>query len=231
MQVARGERARGLDVDARLAVGRTSAPRSRPAAPRPPGARPRSVPRRSSASACSSAPKANLAVARPTPQSGVLLKVILYSVRNRPYARRVHAESGPGGALHPGAWPRPKEEVPTWKRVEKPFSSFPTLLPGRVARRLSTRQASGRRTAAGRIEAIVRMAEQNPEDAREALWRLQADWEARKRLERDSRRRADPGGAADRGGDPARTLGAGAHRIRNCGSGCPELMEWLGGAS
>jgi hypothetical protein len=77
------------------------------------------------------------------------------------------------------------------------------------------------------VEALVSMAELNPEGARAALWRLQRDWMTLKRLERGL------------GGDlnqAALRIGATIHLARaELGSAdpqlrrrLPELMEWLG---
>lgn len=76
------------------------------------------------------------------------------------------------------------------------------------------------------VEALVTMAEPNPEGAREALWRLQTDWKTLKRLERGL------------GGDPTQAalrIGATIHLARaELGSPVPqlrrrlpEMMEWL----
>ena len=77
------------------------------------------------------------------------------------------------------------------------------------------------------VEAIVAIAELNPEGAREGLWRLQGDWEALKLLEPyfggDSTQAALRLGAAIQ---LARAeLASPAPRLRQR---LPELMEWLG---
>ena len=77
------------------------------------------------------------------------------------------------------------------------------------------------------VEAIVAIAELNPEGAREALWRLQGDWETLKLLEPhidgNSTQAALRLGAAIQ---LARTeLASPAPRLRQR---MPELMEWLG---
>ena len=77
------------------------------------------------------------------------------------------------------------------------------------------------------VEAIVEIAEEDPEGAREGLWRLQADWKTRKLLERYI------------GGDPdlaALRLGAAIQIARTelisptpqLRRRLPELMRWLG---
>jgi hypothetical protein len=77
------------------------------------------------------------------------------------------------------------------------------------------------------VEAIVEIAELNPEGAREALWRLQGDWETLKLLEPhiggNSTQAALRLGAAIQ---LARAeLASPAPRLRQR---LPELMEWLG---
>jgi hypothetical protein len=77
------------------------------------------------------------------------------------------------------------------------------------------------------VEALVRIAEPNPDGAREALWRLQTDWKTLKRLERGL------------GGDPTQAalrIGAAIHLARaelglpapQLRRRMPEMMEWLG---
>jgi hypothetical protein len=77
------------------------------------------------------------------------------------------------------------------------------------------------------VEALVSMAEPDPEGARAALWRLQTDWTTLRRLERGL------------GGDPTQAalrIGATIHLARaELGSPepqlrrrLPEMMEWLG---
>ncbi len=77
------------------------------------------------------------------------------------------------------------------------------------------------------VEAVVAMAELDPEKARAALWRLQTDWATLERLEKRLG-----------GGTPLATLriGAAIHLARAELSSpspqlrrrLPELMEWLG---
>ena len=77
------------------------------------------------------------------------------------------------------------------------------------------------------VEAIVEIAELNPEGAREALWRLQGDWETLKLLE------LHVGGGAIQA---ALRLGAAIQLARaelaspepQLRQRLPELMEWLG---
>ena len=77
------------------------------------------------------------------------------------------------------------------------------------------------------VEAIVEIAELNPEGAREALWRLQGDWETLKLLE------PHVGGSSTQA---ALRLGAAIQLARaelasptpRLRQRMPELMEWLG---
>jgi hypothetical protein len=77
------------------------------------------------------------------------------------------------------------------------------------------------------VEAIVAIAEMNPQGAREGLWRLQADWKTRKLLE------PHIGGGPDLA---ALRLGAAIQIARaelaspapQLRRRLPELMEWLG---
>ena len=77
------------------------------------------------------------------------------------------------------------------------------------------------------VEAIVAIAELSPERAREALWRLQGDWETLKLLE------PHVGGSATQA---ALRLGAAIQLARaelasptpRLRQRMPELMEWLG---
>jgi hypothetical protein len=77
------------------------------------------------------------------------------------------------------------------------------------------------------VEAVVAMAELNPQSARAALWRLQADWKTLQRLE--ERVGGEPEQAALR-------IGAAIHLARaelasptpQLRRLLPELMEWLG---
>ena len=79
------------------------------------------------------------------------------------------------------------------------------------------------------VEAVIAMAERDPEIARAALWRLQTDWRALKRLEKHVS-----------GGPTLATLriGAAIHLARaelaspapQLRRRLPELMEWLGSA-
>lgn len=57
-----------------------------------------------------------------------------------------------------------------------------TCYPNAVARVFAAADRSNEPIQAG-IEAALAMAEMNPEGARSALWRLQADWKTLKRLE------------------------------------------------
>jgi len=77
------------------------------------------------------------------------------------------------------------------------------------------------------VEAVLKMAELNPEGARAALWRLQTDWKTLERLEEHV------------GGEPAQAtlrIGAAIHLARaelsspapQLRQRLPELMEWLG---
>lgn len=77
------------------------------------------------------------------------------------------------------------------------------------------------------VEAMVAMAEPDPQGARAALWRLQADWKTLRRLERGL------------GGDPtlaALRIGATIQLARaelnsptpQLRRRLPEIMEWLG---
>ncbi len=79
----------------------------------------------------------------------------------------------------------------------------------------------------GGVEAVVAMAELNPEGTRAALWRLQTDWRMLKRLEEHL------------GGEPTQAtlrIGAAIHLARaelaspapQLRRRLPELMEWLG---
>jgi hypothetical protein len=82
------------------------------------------------------------------------------------------------------------------------------------------------------VEAGIEMAETDPQAAREALWRLQADWVALERLEERLGARV--------GTEPTRAvmrIGAVIHLVRAELSSpapqlrrrLPELVEWLGG--
>lgn len=77
------------------------------------------------------------------------------------------------------------------------------------------------------VEAMVTMAEPDPQEARTALWRLQTDWKTLKRME---------GGL---GGDPTQAalrIGATIQLVRaelnsptpQLRRRLPEIMEWLG---
>jgi hypothetical protein len=97
--------------------------------------------------------------------------------------------------------------------------------PYAVARTCEAADASSEPVRAG-VEAIIAMAELDPQSAREALWRLQADWGAQERLEKLV------------GGRPieaALRIGAAIHLARaelaspmpQLRSRLPELMELL----
>jgi len=96
-----------------------------------------------------------------------------------------------------------------------------------VARALEVAERSPEPVKAG-VEAIVAMAEVDPEGVRAALWRLQADWRTLARLEERL------------GGEPVQTalrIGAAIHLARaelaspapQLRQRVPELMEWLSG--
>jgi len=98
--------------------------------------------------------------------------------------------------------------------------------PNAVARALEAAEHSPEPVQAG-VEAVIDMAELDPEGARAALWRLQADWRTLKRLEEHV------------GGEPtmaALRVGAAIHLARaelasptpQLRRRLPELMEWLG---
>lgn len=97
--------------------------------------------------------------------------------------------------------------------------------PGAVARALEAADHSPEPVKAG-VEAVIEMAEENPEGAREALWRLQTDWRTLRRFERHL------------GGDATLAtlrIGAAIHLARAELSSptpqlrrrLPELMDWL----
>lgn len=77
------------------------------------------------------------------------------------------------------------------------------------------------------VEALVRMAEPDPEAARAALWRLQTDWKTLGRLERGLG--GDPTQAVLRIGATIQLaraeLSSPAPQLRRR---LPEMMEWLG---
>lgn len=77
------------------------------------------------------------------------------------------------------------------------------------------------------VEAMVAMAEPDPQGARTALWRLQADWTTLKRLERGLG--GDPTQAALRIGATIQLaraeLNSPTPQLRRR---LPEIMEWLG---
>jgi hypothetical protein len=98
--------------------------------------------------------------------------------------------------------------------------------PDAVARVFEAADRSPEPVRAG-VEAVVAMAERNPEGARAALWRLQTDWETLKCLEEHV------------GGGPTQAvlrIGAAIHLARaelasptpQLRHRLPELMEWLG---
>jgi hypothetical protein len=99
--------------------------------------------------------------------------------------------------------------------------------PDAVARALRAADHSPEPVKAG-VEAVIEMAERDPEGARAALWRLQTDWNTLKRLEEHL------------GGDATLAtlrIGAAIHIARaelasptpRLRQRLPELMEWLGG--
>jgi hypothetical protein len=93
--------------------------------------------------------------------------------------------------------------------------------PDAVARALEAAEHSPEPVQAG-VEAVVAMAELDPEGARAALWRLQTDWQTLQRIEEQAALRI---GAAIH---LARAeLASPAPQLRRR---LPELMEWLGGA-
>ena len=100
--------------------------------------------------------------------------------------------------------------------------------PDAVARALEAAEHSPEPVKAG-VEAVIAMAERDPEGARAALWRLQTDWRTLKRLEEHV------------GGGPTQAalrIGAAIHLARaelasptpQLRRRLPELMEWLGSA-
>ncbi len=99
--------------------------------------------------------------------------------------------------------------------------------PDAVARAMEAANDSPEPVRAG-VEAVVAMAEENPEGARAALWRLQTDWETLERLEQHVG-----------GGSALATLRIGAviHLARaelaspdpQLRRRLPELLEWLSG--
>jgi hypothetical protein len=98
-----------------------------------------------------------------------------------------------------------------------------------VARALEAAGHSPEPVRAG-VEAMIAMAELDPEGTRAALWRLQLDWRTLQRLEEHV------------GGEPAQAtlrIGAAIHLARaelaspapQLRRRLPELMEWLGGVA
>lgn len=98
--------------------------------------------------------------------------------------------------------------------------------PDAVARAFAAADHSTEPVKAG-VEAVVAMAELNPEGARAALWRLQTDWKTLNRLE--ERVGGEPTQAALRIGAAIQLaraeLASPAPQLRRR---LPELMEWLG---
>jgi hypothetical protein len=98
--------------------------------------------------------------------------------------------------------------------------------PDAVAQAFEAADHSSEPVQAG-VEAMIAMAELNPEGARAALWRLQTDWPTLKRLE--ERVGGEPTQAALRIGAAihlARAeLSSPAPQLRQL---LPELLEWLG---
>lgn len=99
--------------------------------------------------------------------------------------------------------------------------------PDAVARAVKAAGSSPEPVRAG-VEAMIEMAEEDPEGARAALWRLQADWRTLRRLEERV------------GGDATLAtmrIGAAIHLARaelaspapQLRRRLPELMEWLSG--
>ncbi len=98
--------------------------------------------------------------------------------------------------------------------------------PDAVARAFEAADHSTEPVQAG-IEAVIAMAELNPEGARAALWRLQTDWPTLKRLEEHVG--GQPTQAALRVGAAIQLaraeLSSPAPQLRQR---LPELLEWLG---
>jgi hypothetical protein len=101
--------------------------------------------------------------------------------------------------------------------------------PDAVARALEAADHSSEPVKAG-VEAVIEMAEEDPEGARAALWRLQTDWRTLRQLEERL------------GGDSTLAtlrIGAAIHLARaelasprpQLRRRLPELLEWLGGPS
>jgi hypothetical protein len=101
--------------------------------------------------------------------------------------------------------------------------------PDAVARALEAANHSSEPVRAG-VEAVIEMAERDPEGARAALWRLQTDWRTLQRLEEHV------------GGDSTLAtlrIGAAIHIARAELSSAspqlrrrlPELLEWLSSPS
>jgi hypothetical protein len=97
--------------------------------------------------------------------------------------------------------------------------------PNAVARALKAADRSSEPVKAG-VEAVIEMAEEDPEGARAALWGLQTDWRTLRRLEERV------------GGNPTLAtlrIGAAIHLARaelasptpQLRRRLPELMEWL----
>jgi hypothetical protein len=101
--------------------------------------------------------------------------------------------------------------------------------PRAVARVCEAAASSADPLRAG-VEAVVALAERDPETARAALWRLQADWRMLKRLE--DHVNGSPTQATLRIGAAIQLaraeLASPAPQLRRR---LPEMMEWLGGAS
>jgi hypothetical protein len=98
--------------------------------------------------------------------------------------------------------------------------------PAAVERAFDAADHSSEPVQAG-VEAVVAMAESNPEGARAALWRLQTDWPTLKRCEEHLG--GEPTAAALRIGAAIQLaraeLASPAPQLRRL---LPELMEWLG---
>ena len=98
--------------------------------------------------------------------------------------------------------------------------------PDAVRRGLRGRRPGRSEPVRAGVEAMVAMAELNPKGARAALWRLQTDWQTLKHLEQHLGGEPDPGGAADRRGDPARP--GRARLARPAAAPAPARTAWNG---
>ncbi len=104
-----------------------------------------------------------------------------------------------------------------------------TGYPDAVARTMEAAEESPRPVQAG-VEAVVAMAEDDPEGTRAALWQLQTDWQMLQQLE--DRVGGDPAQAALRIGAAIQLaraeLSSPAPQLRRR---LPELLEFLAGPS